>query len=261
MRLHGETLGAGPPLVLLHGWAMNLGVFDALAAALAPHHTVTRLDLPGHGRSPWREGLGADAAADWLLESLPERATLVGWSLGGQLALRMAARAPARIARLVLLASTPRFLATADWPHGLAAAALQGVAAGLARDPARTLEEFLELQVRGGAGAEAALATLHGALATHGAARPQALAAGLDWLAAGDLRQLAPALALPVLLVNGQNDRVTPPDAARAFAGLLPRARLVELRRAAHVPFLSHPAAVLAALQEFLAPAASGAAA
>jgi pimeloyl-[acyl-carrier protein] methyl ester esterase len=262
MTLYRETRGAGPPLVLLHGWGMNLRVFDALGAALAERCTVTAIDLPGHGRSPWRAGLDADATATLLLEALPQSSTLLGWSLGGQLALRMAARAPARVARLVLVASTPKFTADAQWPHGLDPAALQRVASGLADDPVRTVEEFLELQVRGGAAAATTLTLLQEALALHGRAQPPALAAGLEWLRGTDLRSLAPTLRQPVLLLSGQNDRVTPPEAARALATLLPQARLVELRRAAHALPLSHPTALLAALTGFLAPAdANGAAA
>ena len=262
MRLYIETRGTGPSIVLLHGWGMNLRVFDTLATALARDHAVTAIDLPGHGRSPWRAGLTPESAADLLLEALPERAALLGWSLGGQLALCMAARCPERVERLVLVASTPRFTKHADWPHGLEPAALQRVAAGMTRAPGPMLEEFLALQVRGGAASEATLATLRQALADGGAARREALSAGLQWLADTDLRARARALHLPVLLLSGQNDRVTPPGAARAFAALLPQARAVELRRAAHALLLSHRDALLAELRAFLATAgADGAAA
>jgi pimeloyl-[acyl-carrier protein] methyl ester esterase len=261
MRLYRETRGAGPPIVLLHGWAMNLRVFDALAGALAQTHEVTTIDLPGHGRSPWRAGLTPAAAAEWLLEELPGHSALLGWSLGGQLAMRVAARESSRVERLVLVASTPRFTTTENWPHGLEPAALQRVATGMAQDPARTVREFLELQVRGGAAAEATLLALRGALATHGAARADALAAGLGWLASEDLRPLAATLRLPVLLLSAENDRVVPPGAPRALATLLPDARLVELRRAAHALVLSHHAALLAELRAFLAPAGAGGAA
>jgi pimeloyl-[acyl-carrier protein] methyl ester esterase len=254
MRLHSETIGDGSPVVLLHGWAMNLRVFDGLAAALAPTHRVTTIDLPGHGRSPWRAGLTPVAIADWLLEELPERGTLLGWSLGGQLALRIAARTPARVSRLVLVASTPKFVAGSDWPHGLEPEVLQRFAAGLQSDYTRTVGDFLELQVRGSSAATATLQQLRTALERQGAAMPAALASGLAQLAGEDLRELARTLTLPVLVVSGQCDRVTPPDAARALAALLPDARLLELRRAGHAPFLSHLDTLLPELQSFLQP-------
>jgi pimeloyl-[acyl-carrier protein] methyl ester esterase len=59
-------------------------------------------------------------------------------------------------------------------------------------------------------------------------------------------------VTLPTLVVGGQHDRVTPPAAARALAGIMPHARHVEIPRAAHAPFLSHPEQLLAALREFL---------
>ncbi len=73
MRLYRETRGAGPPIVLLHGWAMNLRVFDALAGALAHTHEVTTIDLPGHGRSPWRAGLTPAAVVVDTAMLMPER--------------------------------------------------------------------------------------------------------------------------------------------------------------------------------------------
>jgi pimeloyl-[acyl-carrier protein] methyl ester esterase len=253
MRLNSESSGEGAPVVLLHGWAMNLRVFDGLAAALAPTHRVIAIDLPGHGRSPWRAGLTPAVIADCLLEELPERCALIGWSLGGQLALRIAAGAPARVRRLVLVASTPKFVAAGDWPHGLAPEVLQRFATGLQADPARTVSDFLELQVRGSSAASATLRQLRAALERQGAAAPAALAAGLEQLADADLRGLARTLTLPVLLLSGQCDRVTPPGAARALAQLLPGALLVELRRAGHAPFLSHLDTLLPELQSFVA--------
>jgi pimeloyl-[acyl-carrier protein] methyl ester esterase len=253
MRLYGETAGEGAPVVLLHGWAMNLRVFDGLAAALAPTHRVTAIDLPGHGRSPWRAGLTPAGITDWLLDELPERCALVGWSLGGQLALRLAAAAPTRIRRLVLVACTPKFVAGGDWPHGLEPEVLQRFATGLQVDSARTVGDFLELQVRGSSAANVTLRQLRAALERQGAAAPAALTAGLEQLADADLRGLARTLALPVLLVSGQCDRVTPPGAARALAQMLTGAHLVELRRAGHAPFLSHLDTLLPELQSFVA--------
>jgi pimeloyl-[acyl-carrier protein] methyl ester esterase len=241
MKLNREIRGHGPDLVLLHGWGMNLRVFDALVEALAAHFTITAIDLPGHGASPWDPGLEShEAYLETLLAALPPRSHLLGWSLGGQWALRLAARAPARIDSLVLIATTPRFVATADWPWGLTPAVLEQFAQALRSDYRRTVADFLELQVRGSAHAQEVLANLTAALHAHGDAQPQALAAGLEQLEGSDLRALSTGIEAPALVIAGQHDRVTPPAAGEALARLLPRARLLSIARAAHAPFLSH---------------------
>ena len=82
---------AGLPLVCVHGWSLNGRVFDALRAALPQGYPLQTLDLPGHGGSPWQGELGSlEAQTAWLLQRLPPRCALLGWSLGGQLALQAA---------------------------------------------------------------------------------------------------------------------------------------------------------------------------
>jgi len=256
--LYRESAGRGPPLALLHGWGMNLRLFDGLRAGLEPHYAVTAVDLPGHGRSAWTPGRSPAQQLESLAAALPQDALLVGWSLGGQLALQLAAGRALRVRALVLIATTPRFVRGPDWPHGLPAEVLERFAAQLQSDPQRTLEEFLELQVRGSAEPAAVLAELRQAVQTRAA--PPALAAGLAMLRDNDLRELARGLTVPTLVIAGQYDRVTPPSAARALSELMPHAQCLALPRAGHAPFLSHRQAVLEALlgaeQTLLTPAA-----
>ena len=257
LALHIERSGRGAPLVLWHGWGLNLRVFDSLRGALgsagAPWRTEA-VDLPGHGLSPWRDE-GSDAVLARLVESLPHGCTLLGWSLGGQFALRAALAAPERVARLVLVGATPRFTSAPGWPQGQPPESLSLMQSRLAEDYRRTVGEFLELQVRGSRDAAQAGAALRAALLRHGEAEPEALAAGLDWLAQHDLRDSLARVTQPALVIAGQHDRVTPPAASEALAAALPRARYLQLARAAHAPFLSHPTEFLAALLGFLAEA------
>ena len=86
-----------PPIVLLHGWGLSSKVWAPLLAQLP---ALTALDLPGHGSAlPAGDSLAAWAEA--LVAQLPDGAVLVGWSLGAQLALHIAAQHPHKAARLV----------------------------------------------------------------------------------------------------------------------------------------------------------------
>lgn len=263
--LHVESSGGGAGVLFWHGWGTNLRVFDALRGALGDTSRTTAVDLPGHGLSTWDERFDSPTAdlqdqanLSRLLATLPPETgdapgvTLVGWSLGGQLALRAALIAPRRIARLVLISTTPRFLRALDWPQGVDNELLRDMQARLAQDWRGTLSDFLELQVRGSRDAVATLHTLRAALLAHGAVQPRALAAGLTLLASTDLRARLAQIQIPTLVIAGQHDRVTRPAAGAALAAALPQARFVEFQRAAHAPFLSHPEQLATLLREFV---------
>ena len=257
--LNVEVTGRGRrDLVLLHGWGMNLRVWDGLAEHLARRFRVITIDLPGHGRSDWDSATSTPAAQAWrvheTLAPLTTRYSLLGWSLGGQFALDLAAAMPAGIERLVLVATTPRFLASPGWRCGLPPASLARLAAAVQADPARAVDGFLELCVRGCAARTraAALATLRSAIARHGRAQAAALAWGLERLKEGDLRPMLPQVKKPALVIAGRLDRVTQPAASRSLAAALPRGRYASLAGAAHVPFLTHAGQFATLLRGFL---------
>jgi pimeloyl-[acyl-carrier protein] methyl ester esterase len=188
------------------------------------------------------------------LSPVTTRYHLLGWSLGGQFALDLAAAMPAGIERLVLVATTPRFLTAPGWRFGARPAALARLAAAVRADPRAGVRAFLRQQVRGLAPRTAArvLASLHAALAGNGSASPQALAWGLSRLEEADLRPALSLVRKPTLVIAGQLDRITQPAAARALAKALPRGTFRELRGAGHAPFLSHREQFTKLLREFL---------
>lgn len=257
--LHIEVVGRGPDLVLLHGWALNLRVWDGLVRELFDRFRLIAVDLPGHGRSPWTAARATPAEQTWLvhqsLAAITNRYSLLGWSLGGQIALDLAAATPGPIDRLILVGSSARFAAAPDWPHGMSDAHIARMAERLTGDYRGTVSDFLELQVRGSSESEQTLRQMRHALLVHGEAQPAALAAGLDRLTHSDLRSMLPHVHVPVLAIAGQHDRIIRPEATRATAMLLPDGKFVAMRRAAHAPFLSHPREFAALVAGFLRPA------
>jgi len=254
--LYHEVHGSGESgdLVLLHGWSLNLRVWDGLVCALAPRFRVIAIDLPGHGRSDWDPRAVTPAAQAWrvheTLAPLTERYTLLGWSLGGQLALDLAAALPAGVERLALIATTPKFLKAPNWRCGTPRPLLARLVHRLHSEGERAVSDFLALLARGRAAR--VRAKLRAALRTHGGARPEALTAGLARLRDGDLRKALPMVRVPVLVIAGERDRIIRPAASRALAAALPDAHYVEVAGAAHAPFLSHPVQFLRQLNGFL---------
>ncbi len=251
--LHTETTGTGADLVLLHGWGMNGGVWEALAEALSRHYRVTTIELPGHGHSPYADNLHSlQDWADACLAAAPEQATWIGWSLGGLISTQAALCKPQRVNKLVLVTSTPRFIQADDWPHAVVRGTLSGFADTLRSDPQKTLERFLALQVRGSTEAKSTLRQLRQNLHQRPAPNPAALDQGLHLLRESDLRHQLSQLQCPNLWLLGGRDTLTPASVADDICQLLPTAEILLLPDAGHAPFLSHRAESISALHTFL---------
>ena len=253
--LHVEVVGHGPPLVLLHGWAMHGGIFAPLVEALGAHRTLHVVDLPGHGHS--RDSavpLDLDACVLAIAAAVPA-APWCGWSLGGLVALRAAGLFPAQVTALAMLCATPRFVATEDWPQGMPGKVFTDFADGLRSDWRATIDRFIALEAFGSDHMREELQMLRDAVLGRGEPAPAALSHGLKLLKASDLREDLPSLSVPSLWLGGRRDRLVDPRAMREAAMRAPAARFVQVEHAGHAPFLTHADEVARELLAFLAEA------
>ena len=258
LSVHIESAGRGRPLVLLHGWAMHSGLWLPLLPRLIDRYRVHSVDLPGHGYSssvaPFDVAtLANDVAA--TVSELPDVAVtapvVLGWSLGGLVALEWARARPGTMRALVLVAATACFVQRPDWPHAMAPATLVQFGDELAASYRRTLLRFLTLQVQSSDHGLAALALLRNHLFDRGEPDRETLRAGLALLAATDLRGAIAGIEVPTLVIGGDRDTLVPSDSLRWLAASLPHATLALIPGAAHAPFLSHPKDFVVALNRF----------
>lgn len=242
MPLHIETLGHGPDLVMLHGWGMHGGVWNPVKQLLAQHFRLHLVDLPGFGHSaaqmptPYTLPVLVDAIA----AQVPDHTLLCGWSFGGQVTMQWALQRPEQIKKLVLVSSTPKFVNTPDWDHGIHQAVFNQFADGILADYQPAMTRFLSLQAQGGEDARDTVRELREHFFQRQAPSPAALSAGLALLQNNDLRQAVPAIQLPVLMMHGERDRVVPPASGLWLASQL-NAPIEVQAKASHAPFLSHP--------------------
>jgi len=249
--LHIDTFGAGPDLVLIHGWAMHGGIFATMTPLLAARFRVHVVDLPGHGFS--RHDDGAIDAQEWaarIADATPP-ALWIGWSMGGLVALHAALGRPDRVRGLVEIAQSPRLLAAPDWPYGIADASLAEFAAGLQRNYRRTIERFLALELIGSAHAPSMLRSLKSHVFERGEPPMHVLVEGLHVLETSDLRSRLSELRMPSLWIAGRRDKLISPDAMR-WSALRAAGEYREIN-SGHAPFLSHPAEIADAIVDFAA--------
>jgi pimeloyl-[acyl-carrier protein] methyl ester esterase len=252
MSLHVERVGSGTALLLIHGWGMHGGVWDDVAERLAEDFSVHIVDLPGYGYSELQEATSLDAIVKELSASFTEPLAVCGWSLGGQIALRWAAREPDKVRQLILVTSTPCFAERTDWDCGMASDVLEKFAEELEQNHAATLRRFLALQLRGSENERDLLAQMRERLFSRGKPDMDALRGGLEILRDVDLRGELKDIRQPTLAIAGERDKLTSPRASHYLAQAMPAARAVEIEGAAHAPFLSHPDTFVEQIKRFL---------
>lgn len=251
--LYVESVGSGPEIVLLHGWGMHAGVWEDVVEPLADHYRVTVMDLPGYGYSRGQQtGHTLRDLSQAVAAAAPLRAIWVGWSLGGLITQRLAIDAPERMARLVLVASSPCFVQRSDWPHGMEPEVLRQFSDNLASDYRAALNRFLALEVHDSENAPQQLRLLREIVFQHGEPDAGALADGLAILETEDLRSELNKITCPTLLLMGRRDVLVPSSAGAAMTKLMPHARLHVFERAGHALFLSHLNEFVSQLRAFL---------
>jgi pimeloyl-[acyl-carrier protein] methyl ester esterase len=212
------------------------------------------LDLPGHGKSKIAhdEPYTLMRLADGLASEIPEGSHIVGWSLGGMVALELALRYPQRVHKLVLVASSPQFTRSADWPHAVDAEVIGQFAANLVNDYHRTIFRFLAIQSLGSEHAREEIRILRDKLLVNGEPQLRALQEGLTILLRSNLRPSVPRLDLPVQIILGANDTLIPAASGAATQQLIRASRLNIINGAGHAPFISHPQVFNEILESFL---------
>lgn len=253
MKLCVEKLGQGYPLVLIHGWGMNAGVWQPVLSQLTDEWEITIIELPGHGESDIPEP--NDDLSEWtqaVLHAAPESALWLGWSLGAQIAINAALAAPERVDAVVSVSGTPHFVARDGWSCGMQAELLDQFAENLFADPQRTMLRFLGLQVRGAESEREILRQLRNGINQRPEADMEALRQGLKLLESVDLRQCLGQLEVPSTWLFGSKDTLVSASTANEVKRILPEASVQVIEGAGHAPFLSHAETVIKSMREVI---------
>jgi pimeloyl-ACP methyl ester carboxylesterase len=236
------------PLVLLHAFPLDAGLWSGVVPELSADRTVVTPEFPGLGDAEAHTGASVDGFADAVAEriaGLPGgRAMVGGLSLGGYVALALAARHPDRVAALVL-SNTRAEPDTEEAAAGRHASAAQVRTEGLGP----FLDGFVPRMVAPGD-----LAALHAVRAIADAQNPEAVAGALEALAGrADRRPDLAAMRMPALVIAGSEDGLTPPALSEAMVAALPDARLHVVEGAGHLTALERPGEWAATVRPFLA--------
>ncbi|WP_336049196.1 alpha/beta fold hydrolase [Streptomyces sp. CA2R101] len=239
--------GSGPTLVFVHYWGGSAGTWDAVVERLPADRDTVRFDQRGWGSSRALPGpYGLDELADDLIDIVKglglDSFVLVGHSMGGKVSMLAAARRPAGLAGVALLAPAPPeppASVTAEYRDSLSHAYGSAPSVGQALDHVLTATPLAGAVRR---------AVVRDSLNSDEAAR-------LEWPLRGiatDVTDAARSIEAPVLVLAGERDQVEPPDVLRrCLLPSVPRARFEIVPASGHLLPLEAPAEVAAALADF----------
>jgi len=243
---------AGPVMLFLHGMGGDRRHFAAQLDHFAPRYRAVAWDAPGFGESrPW-DDLSFAAMADAtgaLLDRLgADDAVVVGHSMGGMVALEMAARCPERLQALVLSGTSPAFGdPNGAWQQQFVRDTLAPVENG------NRLADHAAALIRDVVGADADPAGVTIAIDSMARTPHETYRAVLANLVRFDRRDVLARIAVPTLVIAGAADTKSPPAMLERMAAKIPGAQFACLANAGHLANLEQPAAYSAAIDRFLA--------
>ncbi len=243
--LYVKDWGSGQPVILIHGWPLNADMFDRTAMRLAAAgYRVINYDRRGMGRSeqPYG-GYDWDTLSDDLADVMEgtgadKNVSVLGYSMGGGEAARYMNRHGGKgVIKVGLLASiAPGILKSADNPHGNPAEGFDGIAQGIAADPAKFFADvFLPPFYGVGSAYRASQQVIDAAVTTALTSGMKPLIDMAHAFSFGDFVADMPAVTVPTLIMHGTEDKDVPINAsARRAHTMIKQSQLIEYQGHPH---------------------------
>ncbi len=250
---------------MLHGWSTSGNVWRDVIEGLAldNEEKLYNPTLPCHGGDfdcgdKWNSSGSGGAVCpgvETVLKEIPEGEEVigVGWSLGAQTLMKTEMARPGRFKKLLLIGATPCFVKREDFPHGQPRSVVKLMLKGLRERPKETLERLALLNFTD---AELQTAPVRNYLErcskiTADRVNFAGIATALEAISTVDIREGLGSIQIPVLLLHGTHDTVTPVGAAHYLHEQLPNARLHLIDGAGHAPFITAKESFIQLLDDF----------
>ncbi len=233
-----------PNLTFIHGWAAESTVWQEwVTDSFSNNYNITLIDLPGSGNSPTikKSKNIEDEWLELLAEALPEKTHLLGWSLGGLLAQKLAFQYPNKITSLVCLASTPRFTQNDGWKRSVSPKIIADFIKSVGIEVNGLLKRFWQLQLQGSDNSRQLMKELVKHMSKRKIPKIIPLNQGLILLKDMDNRDILKQITQPTLWLLGEKDPLIPQAIRLNLTSLQPFAQVEIIEGCSHIPFFSHP--------------------
>ena len=189
---------------------------------------------------------------DSLNKLIPNNTTLLGWSLGGQIAIAYQRKFPRKIKHLILVSSTPCFINKKEWNYGVEKEIFEKFSSQLLVNWKKTMHQFFLLQLYGVPNIRKVAAKFEGTILSLDQPDPSALSAGLELLLDTDYRKILKNINVKTLIISGDKDRLTSLESSKYMDDIIPNSSLKIFPGAGHIPFLFEPEIFVQSILNFV---------
>ncbi|QCI21817.1 pimeloyl-[acyl-carrier protein] methyl ester esterase [Buchnera aphidicola (Hyadaphis tataricae)] len=235
-----NTIGKGKiNIVLLSGWGINVKIWLFIIKQLPPCFKFHLIDLPGLGKNKELDPMKIDQIIYMLHCFMPKKSIWLGWSMGGLIASRFALSYPNDTLAIVSVASSPCFIKKDNWP-GLEKNVIKQFYINLKTNYQKTIKNFIYLQMTDSNKSMQDWKVFKNILSIDPDPNLKSLKNGLDIISSTDIRLEMMFLKVPLLRVYGHLDSLVPKKIITILDIKWPNTYSKIIKKAAHIPFLSH---------------------
>jgi pimeloyl-[acyl-carrier protein] methyl ester esterase len=250
--MHIKIIGKGRPIVLIHGWGMSGKIWEEFSKLMKDKYKLYIIDLPGMGKSKIIKPYKIDNLIDKIHELIPDKATIIGWSLGGQIAMKYCLRHPKTVKSLVCISSTPCFIRKPGWEYGVSINFFSKFKKNLLNNWQKTLKSFFLLQIKEDKKSKNILKKLESDFMGQQPPTKKGLEKSLEILEEIDMRNDLKNINIPTLIISGKQDSISNYKASVWMQSQIKESKIFIFDLAGHMPFLNYQTKCFELVEEFL---------
>ena len=250
--MHIKIIGKGRPIVLIHGWGMSGKIWDEFSKLMTSENKLYIIDLPGMGKSELINPYKIDNIINEIPGLIPEKVTIIGWSLGGQIAMKYYLKFPKSVSYLVCLSSTPCFIKKPGWEFGVSINFFSRFKKELLNNWQKTLRKFFLLQIKEDDEKERILKKLENSFMGDQPPKKEGLERALEILEEIDIRNDIKNINIPTLIISGKKDTISNYKASMWMHSQIKGSKIFIFDSAGHIPFIDYQRKCFELIEEFL---------
>jgi len=256
--MHYEISGKGKPLLFIHGWTMNSRVWKEQVRYFSKHFQVITVDLRGHGLSkdlggPYNFETFAEDVVVFVKEKLmTQRVTLIGWSMGVFVSLKVLSKERNLFDSLIIISGTPVFTTKDDYPYGIPLTQVRLLHRKIRNNYLDALKDFYRNLFSKEESEKIDERDFIESLILPFVPSKQVALCTLKAIEEADFRQKLKSVQTPTLIIHGAKDAICLPEASYFMHTQLKNSCLEVFSLAGHVPFFSEKDRFNRVVEKFL---------